>query len=360
MVIDTINFALITWGVPEKFRSYIDALIGASRGSTDWFEAADIEIGQRARPVSTTGLKEKSIERWTMRQRDEFAEWQQAYGVTLIETMPGGMKGGIKYKTRYKLENLFEIALEIAHRARSSRGYDTNPKRCMRKAAEAVYKEFKSRLNDPPKRQRFKNHYQDSETCLTVIRTYIEKYCGLAMLENKNLADGLSLISLLINEKMGMLVPHATQFHNGDKPTEFIYLPEISRVTPASTEIDSTGVAETTISNNPQTNSNDSRQPAREPQSTQEPDLVHSLSINRVYKPDEPDTATNCRSENDRDSALFLRDSHFLNAEVQSNNRDSLSRGESRNKQGAVEAVRAVAVFESVGCDRFEWFFVAG
>lgn len=62
---DAVNFTLVAFGVPDKFRAFIDALLGASGGSADWFEAADIEIGQRARQVSAEGLKQKTIEKWT-------------------------------------------------------------------------------------------------------------------------------------------------------------------------------------------------------------------------------------------------------------------------------------------------------
>src|SRR5262249_50805619 len=72
--VDALNFTLVAFGVPDKFRAYIDGLIGVSGGCLDWFEAADIEIAQRAREVTSRGLKEKSLEKWTQRNREEFAD----------------------------------------------------------------------------------------------------------------------------------------------------------------------------------------------------------------------------------------------------------------------------------------------
>src|SRR5262245_4209923 len=36
---DAVNYVLVAWEVPEKHRALIDALIGASNGEPEWFEA---------------------------------------------------------------------------------------------------------------------------------------------------------------------------------------------------------------------------------------------------------------------------------------------------------------------------------
>ncbi|MBO0719324.1 MAG: hypothetical protein J2P41_00755, partial [Blastocatellia bacterium] len=230
------NFALVAFRVPENYRAYLDATIGASLGSTDWFEAADIEVGQRAKEVSSQGLKQKTIEKWTQRQRDDFAEWQTAWRVTLIETMPGGKAQGKNIKTRYRLKNLFEVALEVDRRARFIPGYDKNPKRALRKAAAAIYTEFSARLKDPPKRERFRRPTQNSDTCLTLINTYIQKYVGLALLENRNLDAGLEGISLKIDRIRELLKNSTAPIENSTQIAQILQDTRISGWTKMSTQ----------------------------------------------------------------------------------------------------------------------------
>src|SRR5262245_50206963 len=61
---DALNYVLTAFGVPDKFRAFIDAIIGASEGSLDWFEATDFVIGQRAREVNSRQIKRSAVEKW--------------------------------------------------------------------------------------------------------------------------------------------------------------------------------------------------------------------------------------------------------------------------------------------------------
>lgn len=203
---DAINFVLVAAGTPDTHRAYLDALIGASLGATDWFEAADIEVGQRARQVSTIGLKDKTIEKWVQREREEFSEWQTAREITLIEAMPGGKQDGINHKSKYRLASLFRLAIETDRRARLKPGFERNPKRELRKAAEAVYAEFRAGRQEPAKRNRFRKARRSCDTYLKLINTYLEQLCGQALLERRDLPMLLDGISLIIQKKRELLI----------------------------------------------------------------------------------------------------------------------------------------------------------
>lgn len=198
---DAMNFALVAFNVPDRFRPYIDALIGASGGSMDWFEASDIEIAQRARNVTALGLKEKSLEKWTQRFREDFAEWAQAYKTALVEAMPGGKREGVNYKSRYRVAAIFRIAIETDRRARALPFYSKQPKRAMRKASAAVYLEHRAKLDNPAKRQRFKPARRTTDTFRKLIDTHLDNLCGQALIEHRDLAQILEAIELDVYQR---------------------------------------------------------------------------------------------------------------------------------------------------------------
>ena len=204
---DAINFVLVAAAVPFEHRAIIDALIGASLGAMDWFECADIVIAQRARNASKLEVKEKSTEKWTQRERDALTEWQTARGITLVESMPGGWAEGVKYKTRYRLANLFRLAIATDRRARRKVGFEKNPKRELRKAAEVAYLEFRADKQEPAKTNRFRRGRRTCDTYLKIINTALNQLSGRAYIENRNLVELLDGISLKIQEKRELLIP---------------------------------------------------------------------------------------------------------------------------------------------------------
>src|SRR5262245_28273551 len=219
---DAINFGLVAFGVPERHRAYIDALIGASRGSMYWFEAADIEIGQRIREASSQGLKEKSLEKCAQRERDSFCEFQTTSKITLIESMPGGVKDKKRYKTQYRLKQLFEIALEIDRRARATPGFASNPKRALRKAAARVFAQFSMRMKAPPKLERFRRPKQTCDTYLKLAQTYLKKASAAALLKHPDFSADFEAMSLQINDKRELLKNSTAPLENQSQTIESI------------------------------------------------------------------------------------------------------------------------------------------
>jgi hypothetical protein len=198
---DAMNFALAAFGVPDKFRAFIDALVGASGGSMDWFDSADIEVGQRARQVTTICLKEKSIEKWTQRFREEFIEWQKARTITLVEAMPGGWENGNRHKSRWRVAGALQIAIDTDRGARLSPKFARSQKAAMRKAAAVVYLEYQAKIQQPAKRQRFKKPRRTCDTFRKLITTYLDDLCGQAFIEHRDLAQMLEDIEVDVYER---------------------------------------------------------------------------------------------------------------------------------------------------------------
>lgn len=202
---DAVSFTLAAFGVPDKHRAYIDALIGVSGGELDWFDASDIEVGQRAREEGSSGISKAAITKWTQRARDAFNDWQTEQGITLIETLPGGQDSTrTRHKTRYKLP-LLRLVLEVDETAKSSREWQRNKKRALRKAAAVVYQEEKLTLIQPPRRERFKRSRPTAETYLKYADTYIERMTGQALLEGADLAGMLMELRGRIDQKIECL-----------------------------------------------------------------------------------------------------------------------------------------------------------
>jgi hypothetical protein len=197
---------LVAWGVPEKRRALIDALIGASNGSTDWFEATDFEIGQRAREATNQGRSRRSIEQWTLREREHLKTWETDYGRTLVEMMPGGQAQQVNYKSQYRLANLFELAVETDAKARQSRDWEKNRKRALRKAAQELFKAKRHEFIQPANRKRFKSRKENCDLFLKLIDTYTNKLCGMAFIEGRDLAEMLAHIEFNLRQRRELLI----------------------------------------------------------------------------------------------------------------------------------------------------------
>src|SRR5262249_41747406 len=173
---------------------------------------------------------------WTQRNREEFADWERLIGVTLVEAMPGGKHQGQNYKSRYRIAGIFLPAIETDRRARLSSRFEKNSKRELRKAAAAVYAEFRAGLNEPPKRQRFRKSRQTCDTYLKLVTTYLEKLCGRAIVEHKDLLEILDGISLILKQKRELLNNSTAHFSDSDQSQQSQTVTESRRGDKLSTQ----------------------------------------------------------------------------------------------------------------------------
>jgi hypothetical protein len=114
---------------PSKFRPLVDYLVGLAGGCTGWFEAADEEVGLKARPTAE-GVSRNAACKWVQRMRKDFLTWEKKANVTFIECMPGGKDSatGKRHKSRYKL-NLLGLAEATVADAQEAPQWRRDPRR---------------------------------------------------------------------------------------------------------------------------------------------------------------------------------------------------------------------------------------
>jgi hypothetical protein len=138
---DAVSFILARAKCPTEHRAYIDAVIGASGGSLDWFEADDFTIGKRLRGAEPERQEDtperisQRVTKTTQRERSRFDQWQAKSGFVLIESKPGGKRNGINYKTRYRVP-LLAAAAEAIRWAGQSALWAKAPKKAIERATK--------------------------------------------------------------------------------------------------------------------------------------------------------------------------------------------------------------------------------
>jgi Domain of unknown function (DUF3854) len=185
---DAVSFILVAAECPARFRAFVDAVLGAADGDAErWFDAADFSVGMRARAEAdlsrnsdeapTTFVKpirKETVEKWTQRARRDFNEWQEAAGLTLVETMPGGKADGRNCPSRYRLPVL-RLAAEAYEQARLDPRWKSKPARALRRAAAAAVKREWGRLLAPPRRERFRRPQETPAKYRKLALTYARK-----------------------------------------------------------------------------------------------------------------------------------------------------------------------------------------
>jgi hypothetical protein len=139
---DAINFILVAAGCPERFRSYIDCLVGFSEGRHE-FEARDKDVAARVRPDEQSASK-GAARQWLKRTRRDFETWQAARGFNFIECRRGyierhtdhqGKKSKIFHASCYRLRLLANVERVISEAQKSPLRWEDNPLREIELAA---------------------------------------------------------------------------------------------------------------------------------------------------------------------------------------------------------------------------------
>jgi hypothetical protein len=157
-VTEAINFILAAKDCPSEHRPLIDYLVGLSGGSTDWFEAADEEVGLAARPSDEQPSRDGAC-KWVQRRRKSFLAWEKRKNVAFIECMPGGRDPVTKenFKSRYKV-NLLELAEQTVSDAQELSAWRRDPRRALELAAQECADDTPI---TPPRKDRFRAPRRD-------------------------------------------------------------------------------------------------------------------------------------------------------------------------------------------------------
>ncbi len=162
-ITEAINFLLAAHNCPSEHRPLIDYIIGYSAGNTDWFEAADDEVGLTARP-SPGEVSRAAACKWVQRARKKFLAWEDRQNVAFIECMPGGRDSVTKenFKSRYKV-NLLSLAEETVREAQEMPMWRRDPRRALELTATEKAEDVPQ---TPARKDRFRPPRRDEEALL--------------------------------------------------------------------------------------------------------------------------------------------------------------------------------------------------
>lgn len=139
---DAINHILVAAGCPERYRSYIDCIVGLSEGRHE-FEVRDKDVAARVRPDEQSTSK-GAARQWVKRTRRDFEAWQAERGVNFIECRHGyiehhtdhaGKKSKIFHPSHYRLHILTHVEKVISEAQKSPVRWEDNPLREIELAA---------------------------------------------------------------------------------------------------------------------------------------------------------------------------------------------------------------------------------
>jgi hypothetical protein len=139
---DAINHILVAAGCPERYRSYIDCIVGLSEGRHE-FEARDKDVAARVRPDEQSTSK-GAARQWLKRTRRDFEAWQEERGFNFIECRHGyiehhtdhaGRKSKIFHSSHYRLHILANVEKVISEAQKNLSRWEDNPLREIELAA---------------------------------------------------------------------------------------------------------------------------------------------------------------------------------------------------------------------------------
>lgn len=125
--IGAISALLVQVKSDPKDRPFIDALLSASNGESDWVQITHEQIGRRIRNFKASNMKEKSLATASQRAFKRLWKWQEQSAVNLFDVQTGGvefvMQDGCKKKVmhanKYRL-NILKVAALLLEEAYNS------------------------------------------------------------------------------------------------------------------------------------------------------------------------------------------------------------------------------------------------
>jgi hypothetical protein len=183
---DAISHILVAAKCPERFRSYIDCLVGLSDGKHE-FEASDNEIAARVRPEADEKLLSKGATRqWVKRAYRDFEKWQVEHGFSFVECRRGyierhtdheGKEIVIYHKSRYRLHILTYAERVVAEARRNPPAWAEDPLRAIEQAARAEVQRLSgnSGLGSPGRPSNGMPWYVEIKSYLKTAQTFLDK-----------------------------------------------------------------------------------------------------------------------------------------------------------------------------------------
>lgn len=154
---EALNKILVAAECPDEIRAFIDYLIGASHGRSN-FEIGDRDL-QKSRPVEGLGTEMAGM-KWVQRHRDKLEDWQHKSKLLFIEFTRGSKKV-IYEKSKYHLHILRYVESVITE-AKSSKLWPAHPSAAIEEAAQTIVQQLKSEERDIPIKIKYKRQGLES------------------------------------------------------------------------------------------------------------------------------------------------------------------------------------------------------
>ncbi|HST51591.1 MAG TPA: hypothetical protein VLJ61_06220 [Pyrinomonadaceae bacterium] len=184
-ITEAINQLLSFSNCPSKFRGYVDALLGISRGAIE-IEITDHALASHARGDASSISKE-GLTKWIQRMRKNFDSWQRNLGIVFIECESGGYEKttGSYRKSHYKLP-IIQYATTVINEAKKSAGWETDPQYQIGLAALEVIDGMKATQAIIPQKRSYSGFYKtEVRTSMRTAKAKLKR--ALDFLEDKDM-----------------------------------------------------------------------------------------------------------------------------------------------------------------------------
>jgi hypothetical protein len=116
LITETINYILLAADCPQKFRTYIDCLIGIGNEKIK-FDASDSEVARQAKGIGANVGKGAS-KGWARDRRRDLMKWQEEKNILLVKIVPGKRDSGSQEYTKSSFTlHLLEYAKQVISEA---------------------------------------------------------------------------------------------------------------------------------------------------------------------------------------------------------------------------------------------------
>lgn len=163
----------------EEIRSYVDFLIGASKGRFE-FTSSDEEVSRRA--ISKRQRTIVGAKKWLQRKREMLEDWQTTHGIKFVGYVVGSQNfvRGIKYKTEYRLHILKHAEIVIEEAKNDGEAWEQYPFLAIENAAKNLVERLKA--NQPYIIQKKAYKRRESKYVNTKIHNLMRGMSGLQQL----------------------------------------------------------------------------------------------------------------------------------------------------------------------------------
>lgn len=141
---EAVNQILFQSNCPESVRSFIDYLIGYSKGRLE-FEVSDAELSFYEKPSEEVKLNNDTEAKWVQRKRDKLEKHQVKIQIPFIECQRGSWnpKAQTYHKSKYKLF-ILEYAVMVVAQAKKNLSWKSNTYDAIRHEAHNLLDKLKN------------------------------------------------------------------------------------------------------------------------------------------------------------------------------------------------------------------------